>query len=170
MSTVIGLIKKDRPLGQLTPQLNAAGCARDKIKILTRPGDVHTLLDKTAMGHCQAPKSMGTGALIGLSFFMPLGLMASWVGCTVLGCSPFIWLDALVGLSLIGAGIGAIFGCFFSADHYERDEHLYTEAVGWGNKLVVVDAETPETQNRATQILQQEQAIGVKVLGTTPQT
>ncbi|GAB4440852.1 MAG: hypothetical protein Kow0031_22800 [Anaerolineae bacterium] len=107
---------------------------------------------------------MGTGALIGLSFFMPLGLMASWLGCMVLGCSPFIWLDALVGLSLIGAIIGAVFGCFFSADRYERDEHLYTEAVGWGNKLVVVEADTPETETRAAQILQQEQVIAVKIL------
>lgn len=164
MSTVIGLLQKDRPLRNVTKQLNAAGCALNQIKIVTRPGEVHTLLDKNALHHCKATKCMGTGALIGLSFFMPLGLMAAWVGCTVLGCSPFIWLDALIGLSLIGAIIGAVFGCFFSADHYERDEHLYTEAVGWGNKLVVVEADTPETETRAAQILQQEHAIAVKVL------
>lgn len=164
MSTVIGLLKKDRPLRHLTEQLNAAGCGFNKISVLTKPGEVHTLLDKNALHHCKTAKCMGTGALIGLAFFTPLGLMASWVGCTVLGCSPFIWLDALVGLSLIGAIIGSVFGCFFSADRFERDEHLYTEAVGWGNKLVVVEADTPETETNAAKILQRAQAIAVKVL------
>lgn len=164
MSTVIGLLTKDRQLTTVTGQLAAFGCARDQIKVLTHPNQVHALLDKPALAKCGFSKCVGTGALLGMVFFTPAGLAAALVGCLALGCNPLIWLVTLGGLSLIGAGFGAMFGCFFGADRFERAEHVYVEAVGWGHKLVVVTAPTPETEAHARQALQQEQAIAIKTL------
>jgi len=164
MSIVIGLLKKERTLAELTAKLEAAGCALDQIKILTQPGEVHALLDKKARAKCQLAQCMAMGAIIGLAFFVPIGLMGSLVGCMVFQCSPLIWLAALGGLSLIGALVGAAGGCFFGVDRFERHTHIYTEGVGWGNKLVAVTAETPDCQARLARLLHQERALAVKIL------
>jgi len=164
MSIVIGLLKEDKQLNTLTGRLQAAGCALDRIRVLTQPGAVHTLLDEKALAKCQMFEYAGLGALTGLAFLMPVGFIGSWIGCTVFGCSPSIWLVALGGLSLIGALFGAACGCLFGVDRHERNAHVYTEGVGWGNKLIVVTTDTPDTEARTAQILQEEQAIAVKIL------
>ena len=164
MSTVIGLLKEDRQLASVTARLQAAGCALDRIRILTQPGEAHSLLDKKAVAKCQMSRYVGLGVLVGLIFFGPIGFISSLVGCTVFGCSPLIWVVAMGDLSLIGALFGAACGCFFGLDRFERDTHLYTEGIGWGNKLVVVTTDTPTTEARTVQILQEEDAAGVKIL------
>ncbi len=164
MSTVIGLLKEEQPLIDLTAKLEAAGCALDQIKFLSQPGEVHALLDKKALAKCQISKCMAMGALVGLAFFMPIGLIGSLLGCLVFQCSPLIWLVALGGLSLIGALAGAAGGCFFGADRFERNTHIYTEGVGWGNNLVVITADTPDREARLARLLQQERALAVKIL------
>jgi hypothetical protein len=164
MSTVIGLLKEEKQLSSLTERLQAAGCTLDRIRILTQPGEVHALLDETAMAKCEMPKCVGLGALAGMAIFLPVGVISSLIGCFVFGCSPLIWLVALGGFSLIGALSGAAFGCFFSGDRYERHTHLYTEGVGWGNKLMAVTTDTRETEARTAQILQEEDAIAVKII------
>lgn len=166
MSTVIGLLKEDRQLTRVTERLQAAGCALDRIRILTQPGEAHSLLDKQAVAKCQMSRCVGLGALVGLSFFGPIGFISSLVGCTVFGCSPLIWVVAMGGLSLIGALFGAACGCFFGLDRFERDTHVYTEGVGWGNKLVVVTTDTTDTEARTAQILQDEEAIAIKIIGS----
>ena len=164
MSTVIGLLKEDRRLTTVTEKLLAAGCTLDSIRILGKPGEVHALLDKNAMAKCQMSRCMGLGALTGIAFFIPVGVASSLIGCTVFGCSPLIWLVALGGFLLIGALFGAACGCFFGIDRYERETHLYTESVGWGNKLMVVTTDMAETEARTAQILQEEDAIAVKII------
>lgn len=164
MSTVIGLLKEDRQLTTVTGRLQAAGGTLDRIKILTQPGEVHSLLDKQAVAKCRMSRYVGFGALVGLIFFVPIGFISSLIGCTVFGCSPLIWVAAMGGLSLIGALFGAAGGCFFSLDRFERETHLYTEGIGWGNKLVVVTADTPDMEAQTAQILKEEEAIGVKIL------
>ena len=164
MSTVIGLLKAGRSLPDLTAKLEAAGCALDQIKILSQPVEVHTLLDKKALAKCELSKCLVIGAAVGLAFFMPIGFIGSLLGCLVFQCSPLIWLSALGGLSLIGALAGAAGGCFFGADRFERNTHIYTEGVGWGNKLVVVTVDTPDSEARLAGLLQQERALAVKIL------
>ena len=164
MSTVIGLLKEDGQLTDLTGKLEAAGCTLDQIKILTRSGQVHGLLDEYARAKCQMARCVNMGVLIGLAIFMPIGFTTSVIGCQVFGCSSLIWLFGLGGLSLLGAGFGAIFGCFFGADRFERNTHVYTEGVGWGNKLVAVTADTPEIEARTAQIMQQADAIAIRIL------
>lgn len=164
MSTVIGLLKEDKQLTNVTGRLQAAGCALDRIRILTQPGEVHSLLDKKAVTKCRMSRYLGLGALVGLAFFVPIGFISSLIGCTVFGCSPLIWVVAMGGLSLIGALFGAAGGCFFGLDRFERATHVYTEGIGWGNKLVVITTDTPAAEADTARILQEEDAIGVKIL------
>lgn len=164
MSTVIGLLKEDKQLTNLTGKLEAAGCALDQIKILTRSGQVHALLDEKARTRCQMGRCVSMGILIGLAIFIPIGFTTSLIGCRVFGCSPLIWLFGLGGLSFLGAAFGAIFGCFFGADRFEHSTHVYTEGVGWGNKLVAVTADTPEMEARMARIMHQEHAIAIRIL------
>ena len=164
MSTVIGLLKEDGQLTNVIGRLQAAGCALDRVRILTQPGEVHSLLDERALAKCRMSRYLGLGALIGLIFFVPIGLVGSLIGCTVFGCRPLIWLVALGGLSVIGALSGAACGCFFGLDRFERHTHVYTEGVGWDNKLVVITTDTPDTEARTAQILQEEDAIAVKII------
>jgi hypothetical protein len=163
MSTVVGLIKKEQSLTVLTDRLASAGCGLEQVKVLTNPREVHALLDKNALAKCQMSRCAGTGALLGLMLFAPVGFMAAAAGCMVFGCQPLVWLFTFGGLSFIGGIFGAMFGCFFGGDRFERNEHLYAEGVGWGHKLVVINADTAEAKTSAERVLQQEQAIGVKV-------
>ena len=168
MKTVVGLSKSEGQSPNLANELQAVGCNDNKIRFFTRAAEVHSFLDGKAFADCHMCRCLVMGALIGLAFFTPVGLMASLMGCYIFGCGPLIWLFGLGGISLIGAGYGAGFACFFSADRFERDTHLYAEGVGWGRQMIAIEAISSEVAERAAQVLRQANFKGIKILNNTP--
>jgi hypothetical protein len=168
MKTVIGLSKSEGRSPDLAAELQAAGFSNNRIKLFSRAAEVHSFLDGKAFADCHMCRCLVTGALIGLAFFTPVGLMASLMGCYIFGCGSLIWLFGLGGISLIGAGYGAAFACFFSADRFERDTHLYAEGVGWGRQMIAIEAISSEAADRVARVLRQANFKGIKILNNTP--
>lgn len=165
MSTVIGLVKEEQQLVNLSTKLEAMDAGLEAIKVLRRPDDAEDVLYKNAYTECHLFDCMILGGLAGLAVFVPLGLIITLFSCEAIGgCSPLAWGPGMVGLATVGAIIGAVMGSFYGTNRLEKVEQRYFDALRTGEKLVVIPTDTKETAQRTVTMMQQEHATAVKIL------
>lgn len=165
MSTVIGLVKEEQQLANLSAKLEAAGSGFEKIKIFTRPGEAEDILYKNAYTECHLFDCMLLGALFGLAIAVPLSLVITVFSCEAIGgCSPLAWGPGITGLAVVGAIIGGAIGSFYGTNRLEKIEQRYFDALDTGEKLVVVPTYSKETAEHTASMMKQEHATAVKII------
>lgn len=165
MSTVIGLLKEEQQLVNLSTRLEAIGGGLGAVKVLRQPTEAEDILYKNAYTECHLLDCMILGGLAGLAVFVPLGLIITLFSCEAIGgCSPLAWGPGMVGLATIGAVIGAAMGSFYGTNRLEKVEERYFDAMRTGEKLVVIPTATKETTERTVTAMKQEHATAVRIL------
>jgi hypothetical protein len=163
MSTVIGLFQQDENIHSSIYKLQQAGFAVDKIRVLTRYDEVQKLFSSNE-SHL-VMKYMGWGALLGIAILNLYGLTIGGYACNrLLGYIPVsYWICDIVGFTLLGLILGLSAGFFVGVNKFEGGADLYTHGVSRGGQLMTVKVDNELATDEIINILDQENAQGIKV-------
>ncbi|MGB6681813.1 MAG: hypothetical protein WBF08_10900 [Candidatus Bathyarchaeia archaeon] len=161
MSTVFGLFPSNQDVSEELKKIGEAGFSQDSIRVLTKERPIKKLLG------CEpnriVAKYASWGALLGISTYGILVLVAVWCDCNLYLISQLIAFEiVLIGI-LIGALIGGIIGGFTGMAEYKKDTHLYTQGINIGDKVFVLQTERGDVE-KAIKILNQIGCLGVRML------
>jgi len=159
MNPIIGLFWHEIDTTQAVNRLKEAGFTEVKISILTQESAIRSILGCEPAG--VVSKYAAWGAFFGIIIYGIFGLVAGWCQCNLFSFGQAYGIGAFLGVILAGAFVGGFLGCIAGVAESEEDSHLYVQGARMGGRVVVVQANM-EDAAKATFILKQEKALGVK--------
>lgn len=161
MSTVIGLFPSNQDVSEEAKRIEKAGFSNDSLRVITKEGSIKCLLG------CEpnqiVAKYASWGALLGILVYGIFIFVAAWCDCTIYSISQLIAFEIVLVGVLAGTIIGGILGAFIGWAEYEKDTHLYTQGVNFGEKVFVLQADTEDAE-KAMKTLKQVGCLGVRML------
>jgi hypothetical protein len=161
MRTVIGLFPSNQDVTEESRKIKEAGFSEDNMRVITSEGSVKCLLG------CEAKptviKYTSWGALLGIFVYGIFILVAVWCDCILYPISQLVALGIFIVGILAGTIVGGILGVFIGLAEYEKDTHLYTQGVNFGDKVFVLRTER-ENVEKAMETLTQIGCLGVQML------
>jgi len=161
MRTVIGLFPSHQDVSEESKRIEEAGFPRDNMRVISNERSIKCLLG------CE-PKSIvakyaSLGALLGILVYGIFISVAAWCDCILYPISQLIAFEIVLFGILAGTIIGGILGLFFGWAEYEKDIHLYTQGINFGEKVFVLQTETQNVE-KAMETLSQIGCFGVRLL------
>ena len=161
MRTIIGLFPSHQDVSEESKRIEEAGFSKDNMRVITKERSIKCLLG------CEpkpiVAKYASWGALLGILVYGIFILVAAWCDCTIYPISQLIAFEIVLFGILAGTIIGGILGLFFGWAEYEKDIHLYTQGINYGDKVFVLQTET-DNVNKAIETLSQIGCLGVRML------
>jgi hypothetical protein len=161
MRTVIGLFPSNQDVSEEFERIEEAGFTKDSMRVITKERSIKCLL------RCEpdriVAKFASWGALLGILVYGSFSIVAVWCDCTLFPISQLIAFEiVLVGI-LAGTIVGGIVGVFIGLAEYEKDTHLYTKGIRFGDKVFVLQTDIEDVE-KAIETLSQIGCLGVRML------
>ena len=164
MRTVIGLFPSCQDVSEESKRIEEAGFSKDNMRVITKEGSIKCLLG--CEPNSIVAKYASWGALLGILVYGIFILVAAWCDCTIYPISQLIVFEIVLFGILAGTIIGGILGAFIEWAEYEKDIHLYTQGINYGEKVFVLQTETDNVK-KAMETLSQIGCLGVRILPLT---
>lgn len=161
MRTVIGLFPSRQDVSEESKRIEEAGFSKDNMRVITKERSIKCLLG--CEPNSIVAKYASWGALLGILVYGIFILVAAWCDCTIYPISQLIAFEIVLFGILAGTIIGVILGAFIGWAEYEKDIHLYTQGINYGEKVFVLQTETDNVK-KAMETLSQIGCLGVRML------
>jgi hypothetical protein len=161
MNTVIGLLPSNQEICEELKRIEEAGFTNENVRVITKEKSIKKILG--CKPNRIVAKYASWGALLGIATYGIFILVAVWCDCSIYHISQLIAFEIILIGIIIGASVGGIIGVFSGMAEYEKDTHLYTQGIKFGNKVLLLQTESNNSE-QAIEMLSQIGCLGVRIL------